>query len=77
MICICHVISGVAIGLGGSFLTFVLGSELVSSISRRKKRPIAQRSEQRTHNPLVLGSNPSRPTELEAGRDSRHLASVT
>lgn len=26
--------------------------------------PVAQRSEQRTHNALVLGSNPSRPTRL-------------
>ena len=26
--------------------------------------PVAQRSEQRTHNPLVLGSNPSGPTNL-------------
>ena len=26
--------------------------------------PVAQRLEQRTHNPLVLGSNPSGPTNL-------------
>ena len=26
--------------------------------------PVAQRSEQRTHNPLVLGSNPSGPTSF-------------
>jgi hypothetical protein len=26
--------------------------------------PVAQRSEQRTHNPLVLGSNPSGPTKF-------------
>jgi hypothetical protein len=28
--------------------------------------PVAQRLEQRTHNPLVLGSNPSGPTNLSA-----------
>ncbi len=26
--------------------------------------PVAQRLEQRTHNPLVLGSNPSGPTNI-------------
>ena len=28
----------------------------------RSMGPVAQRLEQRTHNPLVLGSNPSGPT---------------
>lgn len=27
-----------------------------------RRGPVAQRSERRTHNPLVAGSNPARPT---------------
>ena len=30
----------------------------------KRAGPVAQRSEQRTHNPLVLGSNPSGPTNV-------------
>ena len=32
------------------------------SICKPIEGPVAQRSEQRTHNPLVVGSNPTRPT---------------
>ena len=33
--------------------------------------PIAQRSEQRTHNPLVAGSNPAGPTQSKCRRPAR------
>lgn len=56
MFCICHVIGRVVLIAAPVVLLMVVIGEKI------RPRPIAQRSEQRTHNPLVLGSNPSRPT---------------
>lgn len=34
------------------------------NIDKALKGPLAQRLEQGTHNPLAVGSNPTRPTSL-------------
>ena len=41
-----------------------ISSVLLRRLSEEKAGPVAQWLEQRTHNPLVLGSNPSRPTKV-------------
>src|SRR4051794_18137683 len=38
---------------------------MVHGAGNQTQGPIAQRLEQRTHNPLVLGSNPSGPTKSQ------------
>lgn len=42
-------------------IAWALGLAIVGSREMRHG-PLAQRSEQRTHNPLAVGSNPTRPT---------------
>ena len=58
--------------LGGPRLP-ARGGEGSASLQPHAPGPVAQRSEQRTHNPSVDGSNPSRPTPIAAapGRPGR------
>ena len=48
----------------------------VQPVERTRSGPLAQRSEQRTHNPLVEGSNPSGPTDRIRNYKSLNVCSV-
>ena len=43
------------------------GSAAGNSFPNTEPGPVAQRSEQGTHNPLVVGSNPTGPTFVPTG----------